>query len=41
MTPTGAMFRDEDGKRLADFKRLKGEQARLGEVGSSITTERF
>ena len=27
MMPTGATFRDEDGKRLADFKRIKGEEA--------------
>jgi len=27
MAPTGATFRDEDGKRLADFKRLRGEEA--------------
>ena len=29
MIATGATFRDEAGKRLADFKRMKGEQARL------------
>lgn len=28
MAPTGATFRDEDGKRLADFKRLRGAEAR-------------
>ncbi|MBY0421802.1 MAG: WYL domain-containing protein, partial [Parvularculaceae bacterium] len=27
MTPTGATFRDEDGKRLVDFKRIKSEEA--------------
>ena len=27
MTATGGVFRDEDGKRLADFRRMKGEQA--------------
>jgi hypothetical protein len=32
MMPTGATFRDEDGKRLADFKRVKGEEARPAEV---------
>ncbi len=32
MMPTGATFRDEDGKRLADFKRIKGEEARLTDV---------
>ncbi len=26
LAPTGASFRDEAGKRLADFKRLKGEE---------------
>ena len=31
MAPTGATFRDEEGKRLADFKRLKGEEAHRGE----------
>lgn len=28
MMPTGATFRHEDGKRLADFKRIMGEHAR-------------
>ena len=32
MMPTGATFRDEEGKRLADFKRVKGEEARLAEI---------
>ena len=27
LTATGAVFRDEPGRRLADFKRAKGEQA--------------
>jgi hypothetical protein len=27
MEPTGETFRDETGKRLIDFKRVKGEQA--------------
>lgn len=27
MIPTGATFRDEDGKRLSDFKRIKSEEA--------------
>ncbi len=31
MIATGATFRDETGKRLADFKRMKGEQARLAD----------
>ena len=31
LTPTGAAFRDEPGKRLADFKRIKGEEAALAE----------
>jgi predicted DNA-binding transcriptional regulator YafY len=26
LTPTGRGFRDEDGKRLSDFRRMKGEQ---------------
>ena len=28
ITATGAIFSEEDGKRLADFRRLKGEQAK-------------
>lgn len=28
---TGATFRDEDGKRLADFKRIKSEEAHSGD----------
>ena len=40
MMPTGATFRDEDGKRLADFKRIKGEEARLAKTDNSITTVR-
>jgi len=30
---TGAVFRDEPGKRLADFKRMKGERAATAEAG--------
>jgi predicted DNA-binding transcriptional regulator YafY len=29
LAPTGDMFRHEAGKRLSDFKRMKGEQAAL------------
>lgn len=32
MRPTGAIFRDEDGKRLTDFKRAKGEQFELAQA---------
>jgi predicted DNA-binding transcriptional regulator YafY len=39
--PTGATFRDEDGKRLADFKRVKGEGARLAEADKGVRTERL
>ena len=28
MMPTGATFRDENGKRLADFRRVKGEECK-------------
>jgi predicted DNA-binding transcriptional regulator YafY len=28
LAPTGGGFRDEDGKRLSDFKRMKGQLAR-------------
>ena len=31
LSPTGAAFRDEPGKRLADFKRIKGEEVALAE----------
>jgi predicted DNA-binding transcriptional regulator YafY len=31
MKPTGATFREEDGKRLADFKRIKREETRQAE----------
>lgn len=41
MMPTGTMFRDEDGKRLADFRRVKGDEARLAAVDYSVTTERL
>ena len=41
LMPTGATFRDEDGKRLADFKRVKGEEVRLGEVAKGVGTERL
>lgn len=30
--PTGATFRDEDGKRLADFRRVKEEEVDLAEA---------
>jgi predicted DNA-binding transcriptional regulator YafY len=40
MMPTGATFRAEDGKRLADFKRIKGEEVRAAEFDNSVTTER-
>ena len=41
MMPTGATFRDEDGKRLADFKRIKAEEARPAEFDTSVKTERL
>ena len=41
LMPTGATFRDEDGKRLADFKRIKGEEARSAEFENSAQTERL
>lgn len=41
MMPTGATFRDEDGKRLGDFKRIKGEEARSAELDNGIRTERL
>jgi len=41
MMPTGATFRDEDGKRLADFKRIKAEEARPAEFDNGVNTERF
>jgi predicted DNA-binding transcriptional regulator YafY len=34
LSTTGRRFRDEDGKRLADFKRAKGEQAALADLES-------
>ena len=37
--PTGATFRDEDGKRLADFKRIKSGEARPAEFDSHVTTK--
>ena len=37
MMPTGATFRDEDGKRLADFKRVKGEEVRPAGVDDGVT----
>ena len=37
--PTGATFRDEDGKRLADFKRIKRGEARPAEFDSRVTTK--
>jgi predicted DNA-binding transcriptional regulator YafY len=39
MAPTGATFRHEDGKRLADFKRIKVEEARMVEFDISVKTE--
>lgn len=33
MTPTGATFRDEEGKRLTDFKRIKSEEVRFRALG--------
>lgn len=41
LRPTGATFRDEDGKRLADFKRAKGEEARRAEGDKGVGTKRF
>jgi predicted DNA-binding transcriptional regulator YafY len=41
MTPTGATFRHEDGKRIADFKRIKREEARMAEFDNSVKTERL
>jgi predicted DNA-binding transcriptional regulator YafY len=38
MMPTGATFRDEDGKRLGDFKRVKGEEVRFADGASDVTT---
>ena len=40
MVPTGATFRDEDGKRLADFKRIKREEVRRAEFDNGVETER-
>ncbi|MEQ1510764.1 MAG: YafY family protein [Sphingopyxis sp.] len=39
--PTGATFRHEDGKRIADFKRIKGEEARMAKFDTSVKTERL
>jgi predicted DNA-binding transcriptional regulator YafY len=41
MAPTGATFRHEDGKRLADFKRIKSEEVRLAEFHNGATAERL
>jgi predicted DNA-binding transcriptional regulator YafY len=41
MTLTGATFRDEDGKRLSDFKRIKGEELRSASLGEGIKAERL
>jgi len=41
MMPTGATFRDEDGKRLADFKRIKTEEARPAEFDNGVATIRL
>jgi predicted DNA-binding transcriptional regulator YafY len=41
MKQTGATFRHEDGKRLADFKRIKAEEVRAAAFENSVKTERF
>jgi predicted DNA-binding transcriptional regulator YafY len=41
MTSTGTTFRHEDGKRLADFKRIKSEEARMAAFDISLQTERL
>jgi predicted DNA-binding transcriptional regulator YafY len=38
---TGATFRDEDGKRLADFKRIKSEEAGAPGFDNKIGAERL
>jgi hypothetical protein len=39
MMPTGATFRDEAGKRLADFKRIKTEEVRGAAFDNSVKTD--
>jgi predicted DNA-binding transcriptional regulator YafY len=39
MMTTGATFRHEDGKRIADFKRIKSEEVRIAEFETSTKTE--
>lgn len=41
MMPTGAIFCDEDGKRLADFKRIKAEEVRLAGFHDGAIIERL
>jgi predicted DNA-binding transcriptional regulator YafY len=41
MVPTGATFRHEDGKRLADFKRIKGAETRAAEFDTTLKIERL
>lgn len=41
MTPTGATFRHEDGKRLTDFKRIKSEEVRAAAFNTGVKTERL
>jgi hypothetical protein len=41
MMLTGATYRGEDEKRLADFNLVKGEEARLAEVDKDVRTERL
>lgn len=40
MMPTGATFRDEAGKRLADFRRIKAAEVRQAQFDDGIKTER-
>jgi hypothetical protein len=39
--PSGATFRDEDGKRLADFRRIKGEEVRSAAFDDGGKAERL
>jgi predicted DNA-binding transcriptional regulator YafY len=41
MMPTGATFRDEEGKRIADFKRIKSEEVRMADFDTSVKTDRL
>jgi predicted DNA-binding transcriptional regulator YafY len=41
MRLTGATFRDEDGKRLSDFKRIKSEELRSAALGEGVKAERL